>query len=156
MIWRKYLQTVANNDPWEIAFRWASFAKYAVQKMDSNIIRTQDYIIAVNGLLEAIKLKDIEKIDIIAEVMAPKDDMNDESFFIDQYLYQHEPSAEISHNMAITGFLSCLAILAAWDITEYKNQMWEDNKEMSDFPEILDEIESSNYLPVFKKIILGL
>ena len=85
MIWDNYLKTVKNNDPWEIAFRWAKFASLAVQNMDSKVARTQEYIRLSNDLLRFTESRNAERVDSIAKSMAPIDDMHDESFFVDQY-----------------------------------------------------------------------
>jgi len=155
MIWEEYLKAVKDNDPWEISYRWAYFAQRAVYKMDSSIARTREYLTVSDDLIEATKLKDPGQVDWVAEVMEPRGDVGDNSFFVDQHRYDHDEAALEAHNMAITGFSSCLAILSAWGITAYRSPLWEDNKEMSTFPEIIEEIDSSGYLPVFKDIILN-
>ena len=153
-IWEEYLKTVADNDPWEIALRWARFAEHAVTHMDSNVARTREYVTVVEDLLEAVESKAGAKVDWLAEVMEPKTSYDDKSFFTDQYIYENDLEASNSHSMAIVGFSSCLAILSAWNLTKYKSQLWEDNKQLSVYPEIIAYISSHGYLHVFQKFVL--
>ena len=155
MIWEQYLSTVQSNAPWEIALRWGRFANTAVENMDVKVERTREYQTVANDLMEALKAKDSSTVDWLAEVIEPKTHLDDTSFFTDHHLYEHDLVFSRAHDMAITGFSSCLAILAAWDFTSYKSQCWEDNKEMSAFPDIIDHIEASNYLTIFQKLVLN-
>lgn len=154
MFWEQYLQTVQNNDPWQIAYRWAYFADKAVSDMDINIERTREYRTVAVDLMEAVDEKNAEMVDWLSEVMEPKTDFSDSSFFNDQYIFEHDPISAKAHNMALTGFSSCLAILSAWNFTHNKSQLWESNKQMSVYPEVINDIESNGYMGAFRQFVL--
>ena len=154
MIWEQYLQTVQNNDPWQIAYRWACFAENAVSDMDINIERTREYRTAAADLMEAVGEKNVEMVDWLSEVMEPKTALADSSFFNDQCIFEHDPVSAKAHNMALTGFSSCLAILSAWNLTQNKSPLWENNKQMSVYPEVINDIDSDGYMEAFRQLVL--
>ena len=155
MIWEQYLQTVQNNGPWKIAYRWACFADKAVSDMDINIERTREYQTAAADLVEAVEEKNAEMVDWLAEVIEPKTHDEDSSFFTDQYIFEHDPISAKAHNMALTGFSSGLDILSAWNFTTYKSQFWEDNRQMAVNPEVIKDIGSGGYIGAFRQFVLA-